>query len=327
MIINNQTIYTITGSIEPQRDENGNIISITSSENQLNEVEQYVEQPSTYYYYTSSYLGQIFNFDFEELGVPSDEKSIEPATVPPGLLLISQSEYDYLLSSNYALQIQVEQLNSTTGSLIETINSLEETINSLLEIIGGGTASLNPTITTGQLLTGYINESYNSALNAQGGLPPYSWQIVAGNLPTGLNLSTDGIVSGTPTELFNDSITFKVVDLLQKSNQKIIGLVIKEHQPPPTGSVITITTPGRLPDANIGEYYEKQLVAEGGTLPYTWTRIAGFWPTGLSMNSNGLISGIATEKLTRTVEVEVKDNENPPNEKTKLFTIKSVFGI
>ncbi len=66
--------------------------------------------------------------------------------------------------------------------------------------------------TQGPLTTGTTATAYSATLNASGGVPPYTWSIVQGQLPAGLVLSTlangTATISGTPT-LVNTS-TFKV---------------------------------------------------------------------------------------------------------------------
>jgi len=44
-----------------------------------------------------------------------------------------------------------------------------------------------------------VGEAYDDALIAIGGLAPYTWERIAGGLPTGLELSETGVITGTPT--------------------------------------------------------------------------------------------------------------------------------
>lgn len=62
--------------------------------------------------------------------------------------------------------------------------------------------------------------------------------------------------------------------------------------PPPPPSTLTITTV-ELPLAEFGQPYSFQLQTTGGAGPVTWTLLSGVLPTGLSLDSAGLISGTA----------------------------------
>lgn len=53
--------------------------------------------------------------------------------------------------------------------------------------------------------------AYSATLAATGGVPPYTWSLAGGTLPTGLTLSTAGVISGTPTVVGTSNFTVKVV--------------------------------------------------------------------------------------------------------------------
>ena len=58
------------------------------------------------------------------------------------------------------------------------------------------------TITTTSLPAGTIGTPYAEALTALGGTPPYTWVILSGSLPDGLDLTpspNNGVIAGTPT--------------------------------------------------------------------------------------------------------------------------------
>ena len=57
--------------------------------------------------------------------------------------------------------------------------------------------AITPTITTTSLPAGTVGASYTATLAATGGTPPYTW--TATGLPTGLTLSSNGAIAGTPT--------------------------------------------------------------------------------------------------------------------------------
>jgi hypothetical protein len=56
-------------------------------------------------------------------------------------------------------------------------------------------------------------EEYSVTLQATGGVPPYTWSISAGSLPTGLSL-TGALVSGIPTAPGTFDFTIQVTDSL-----------------------------------------------------------------------------------------------------------------
>ena len=61
-----------------------------------------------------------------------------------------------------------------------------------------GTVKYAPSITTKFLPEGKVNEEYATSLSANGS-EPITWNVTDGNLPTGLNLSTNGKITGIPT--------------------------------------------------------------------------------------------------------------------------------
>lgn len=77
-------------------------------------------------------------------------------------------------------------------------------------------------IVTTSITPAISGEPYSFTLQAAGDVnTPYSWSIVSGTLPTGLTLSTAGIISGTSTAAgFSQSINFKVTDTLGAYAQK-----------------------------------------------------------------------------------------------------------
>lgn len=67
-------------------------------------------------------------------------------------------------------------------------------------------------ITTTSLLNGILNVAYTENLDATGGVPPYSWSITTGSLPSGLSLSAAGVITGTPTTPGTFSFTVQASD-------------------------------------------------------------------------------------------------------------------
>lgn len=63
-----------------------------------------------------------------------------------------------------------------------------------------------------------VGITYNQQLQAGGGRPPYTWQVVTGNLPIGLHLNTStGLIDGTPSQAGNFTFTVQVTDAVSVS--------------------------------------------------------------------------------------------------------------
>jgi hypothetical protein len=63
------------------------------------------------------------------------------------------------------------------------------------------------------LPNGTVGVAYASTtLEATGGTTPYSWSVVSGNLPSGISLSTQGVLSGTPSVAATFTFTVQVQD-------------------------------------------------------------------------------------------------------------------
>ncbi|MEX2612245.1 MAG: Ig domain-containing protein, partial [Gaiellaceae bacterium] len=62
------------------------------------------------------------------------------------------------------------------------------------------------------------------------------------------------------------------------------------------------------------------LAATGGVPPYTWSRVSGKLPNGLSLSSSGTISGTPTKRGTYTFKVRVRDSVG--TQVSKSFSIQ-----
>jgi hypothetical protein len=68
----------------------------------------------------------------------------------------------------------------------------------------------------GLLTQGTTGTAYSVTLNATGGIPPYTWSVIQGQLPAGLTISSQvngtGSISGTPTLATTANFTIQVAD-------------------------------------------------------------------------------------------------------------------
>ena len=85
-----------------------------------------------------------------------------------------------------------------------------------------------PTITTEALSSGTVGEFYCCGnLFATGGVQPYSWSVVAGALPPGLELPRrENTISGTPTTAGTFEFTVRVTDDLGAFSEKAFSITV-----------------------------------------------------------------------------------------------------
>ncbi len=78
-----------------------------------------------------------------------------------------------------------------------------------------------------------------------------------------------------------------------------------------TETIVPLTAMGytSVPAAVIGQYFIRQLPAKGGKPPYTWRVVSGSLPPGLSVGSNGQVSGTPTTTGEFSYTLELKDSK------------------
>jgi len=163
---------------------------------------------------------------------------------------------------------------------------------------------------------GVIGISYKFLLVASGGVKPYTWTISDGTLPTGLTLTSDGVISGTPTQLGTFNFTAKVTDS-QSPTQAYDTLKTSIT----INSVLSLTS-SPLPTGLVGGSYSGTIQASNGLPPYTYTLADPNnqpLPPGLSITTTldpnggpavGTISGSPTTAGVYTFPVQVTDADS-----------------
>ena len=157
--------------------------------------------------------------------------------------------------------------------------------------------------------------SYTVFLSAMNGTPPYTWSLgivslggsigkrslrhaamttpTRGLVPAGLTLSGNGVLSGVPSQAGVFTFDVSVVDsatFLQQVATQTFTLVV--NVPP------SITSSTTLPVGVVGVRYSTPLRAQGGTIPYLWTVTGGTFPPGLTLASDGSLTGTPTQAGT-----------------------------
>jgi hypothetical protein len=70
-----------------------------------------------------------------------------------------------------------------------------------------------------------------------------------------------------------------------------------------------------------GVNYQQQMASTGGTGNVSWSVTAGALPTGWSLSSTGLLSGIATTDGNYSFTIQARDSSNPPQTAQVQYTL------
>ena len=143
--------------------------------------------------------------------------------------------------------------------------------------------------------------AYSRTITASGGTSSYTYSIIAGALPTGLSMSSAGIITGTTSVApgtFN--FTVRAIDANNCSNTQAYALVV--------ACPAIALSPSSLSGPIVGTAYSASVTASGGTSSYTYSVSAGTLPPGLSLASaTGAITGIPTAPGTFNFTLQASD--------------------
>ena len=162
-------------------------------------------------------------------------------------------------------------------------------------------------ITTSSLPDATAGQPYNFTLQASGGVTPYSWSLVQGGaIFSGLNVNSQGQVSGTPANSGIGLITFRVTDYNGNSTDKALSFQVSSAGAP--GFQITTSS---LPGGVIGQQYSGTIYVNGTAIPSSWGIQSGALPPGLILSPSASSAAIlGTPNATGTYSFEVQVTEN-----------------
>ena len=143
--------------------------------------------------------------------------------------------------------------------------------------------------------------AYSQIFTATGGVTPITYAL-GGDLPTGLSLSTGGVLSGTPTQTGTFDFTVHATD---GSGNAYSGSA--RYRLAVTAPTLSIS-PATIPAATQHSAYSRTLTASGGTPGYGFSLRSGDLPAGMTLSSGGVLSGTSTVVGTFDFTVRATDS-------------------
>ncbi|QHN05215.1 Ig domain-containing protein [Granulicella sp. WH15] len=167
--------------------------------------------------------------------------------------------------------------------------------------------------------SGIVGTPYTGVVGVSGGTAPYTCNITAG-LPAGLT-AMGCAISGTPTAPANATLTVSASDSTTPTAETITSTTV-----PLTIGVATLTLTGTLPPAVQNAAYSQTLTATGGVAPYTYDLATGSTlPAGLTLSSDGTISGTPTTIGVTQFTVTATDTETTPQTASLKLNLQVVY--
>ena len=160
-------------------------------------------------------------------------------------------------------------------------------------------------LTMSTLPNATVGVAYSATVGVTGGTAPYACSQIGGNLPPGLTLAANCLVSGTPTTAGPFTATVKATDA-SNPMEMTSGPETITVSPAPLSLTLA-----NLPNATVGVAYSATVGVSGGTAPYACSQTGGTLPAGLTLSAACVVSGTPTTAGTSTATVKATDASNP----------------
>jgi len=151
------------------------------------------------------------------------------------------------------------------------------------------------TLSPAALPNAAANAAYSQNITAAPSGTNYSFALTSGDLPAGLSLAANGVISGSPTQSGTFNFRITATGFGSCTGFRDYTLVV--------GCVTVVLTPASLPGGTIGTAYN-QSVSGTPAGAYSYSVTSGALPLGLTLNgSTGAITGTPTASGTFTFTI------------------------
>jgi hypothetical protein len=236
---------------------------------------------------TTGTAGTPFSQSFTQAGGTTPVSfSLNSGVLPPGLTLSAAGVLSGTptASGTFPITVKVTDVGGCIG--------VGPTYNLVI--------SCHPvTVNNPATATGTATAAFSQTFTQSGAISGATFSINSGTLPTGLTLSTAGVLSGTPTQTGSFPITVKVTDGqgctgISATYTLVIGC-----------QTITVTNPATNTGTAAAAF--SQTFTAGNTIGAVTFTTASTLPTGLTLSSGGVLSGTPTQTGSFPIVVKATD--------------------
>ncbi|MBV9771926.1 MAG: putative Ig domain-containing protein, partial [Bryobacterales bacterium] len=256
-------------------------------------------------------VANITNVTFTQLS-----QLLQPAATNPTLPGLA-------LAPGQTAYITLRVFDANTNNPAQALNDYNPITQASTVVVsqGANTGTTTPPVTL-TILTKSLPQATLTGvfppqtLQATGGSGAYTWSIASGTLPTGITLTSGGVLSGTPTGTAAPSVvTVQVKDAVGDIAQQPLTMVVN---PVPT------ITPLTLSPGDQGHAYLQTLSATGGTAPLSPFSISsGSLPSGLALNGSTITGTLGANATTSMFTAKISDANNVAATQSLTITVNA----
>jgi len=171
------------------------------------------------------------------------------------------------------------------------------------------------TVSPSTLTTATVGTAYSQTFSQSGGTGTITWSVSSGTLPSWATLNpSTGVLSGLPNSTTTANFVIRATGSNGCSGTRAYMLT-------PACPAMTVT-PTSAANGVLGTFYSQTLSVSGGTAEHTWTTASGTWPAGLSLDTDGVISGTPTSSNGAGTSVTVRATDAYGCFKDQAISIK-----
>jgi hypothetical protein len=237
---------------------------------------------------SSGTAGAAFSQTFTQSGgLGTTTFSLASGTLPAGLNLAANGTLSGtpVQTGSFPITVKATDANGCTGTgATYTLTIGCQTI----------------TVTNPAVSTGVAGSPFSQTFTQSGGIGATTFTLASGTLPSGLTLAPNGVLSGTPTVTGTFPITVQVTDVNGCTGTgPTYNLTI-------TCQTITVTAPAANTGV-AGSPFSQTFTQSGAIGTATFSIASGALPSGLSLATNGVLSGTPLQTGTFSITVKVTD--------------------